>query len=622
MSAFAITGVQSGRGPNGSVPLRLEIRELQRNPDLWNLYILGLERLQSVDQKELLSYYQLSGIHGRPYIPWDGVGPSKNGGSNGYCTHTSNLFPTWHRPYLAVYEQALYDVIQKIASEYQDPNLRSKYTAAANKFRIPYWDWAIAVPQGQPVLPAAISAKTVSVVTTQGATTTIRNPLYSYKFHPLDSTQLPNRPFSSWGETLRYPDRNSQSQNNLVDNQLRNSRTTFRDGLYTLFTSYDRFDWFSNKAWIPGNGARYNSIESIHDTIHGLTGSGGHMGVVDYSAFDPIFWLHHCMVDRVVAMWQAIWPNSWVETHQALWATFTIAQGENQGPQSPLTPFHSDPSGKFWTSDTSRSTKTFGYAYPETIDWGIPPGQLQANARSAVTRLYSRNSVPPAPLKISDVGGAFDGPGDQKPLDPHSHHKAHGLKGIKEDITHGVSNLLNKLGLTDEENKYQEWFANIRVRKYALNASFFVHVFIGDFDPDPFSWSFEEKLVGSHCVFVNDPETTECSKCKDDEARQIQVTASIPLTTTLISCIEDSKLNTLKPEDVKPFLIKNLHWRVTLLNDTHVPRENVPDLKLSIMSVDVKKPESDDKFPTYFDYTIHRAITAGRPAGLGDDDDI
>ncbi|KAI9775145.1 MAG: hypothetical protein M1839_001396 [Geoglossum umbratile] len=627
MSVFTITGVQDGRGQNGSVPLRLEIRELQRNPDLLNLYILGLDRLQSVDQKQLLSYYQLSGIHGRPYIPWDQVGPSENGWSNGYCTHTSNLFPTWHRPYLAVYEQALYSIIQKIASEYQDPALRSKYTAAAAKFRIPYWDWAQAVPQGQPVLPAIVSSKTVSVVTTQGAKTTIRNPLYSYKFHPLDPSQLPDRPFSGWSETLRYPDNNSQSRNDLVDRQLQNNRTTLRDGLYTLFTSYNRFDWFSNKAWMPGDGASYNSIESIHDTIHGLTGSGGHMGVVDYSAFDPIFWLHHCMVDRAVAIWQALWPNSWVETHQALTGTFTIAQGDSEGPQSPLTPFHSDSGGKFWTSDMSRSTKTFGYAYPETVDWGLTSQQYLTNVRNTVTRLYSRAAVPPAPLKGSGfLGGIFDGTGDEKPLGKHEHphgqHHDHGLKEVKEDLTHGVSDLLRKLGLTDKNGEYKEWFANIRVKKYALNRSFFVHIFIGEFDPEPFSWSFEPKLVGSHCVFVNDPGTTECSKCKDDEAKQIQVTASIPLTTTLIDCVKAHELRSLSPEEVEPYLVKNLHWRVTLLDDTHVRREDTPDLKLSVVSVDVKQPESEGIFPTWGDYAVHRIITAGRPAGLGDGDDL
>jgi tyrosinase len=629
--SFGITGVQDGRGQNGSVPIRMEIREMQKNADLWNLYILGLDRLQSVDQRELLSYYQLSGIHGRPYIPWDNVGPSANGWSNGYCTHTSNLFPTWHRPYLALYEQALYVTIQKIVSEFQDSNLRNKYAAAAAKFRIPYWDWAVAVPEGQPTLPSALwSSKTVSVVSPQGGTTTIKNPLYSYKFHPLSSSELPNPPFSRYPETLRYPTSsqpNAESRNNLVDQQLRNSRVTFRDGLYTLFTSYNRFDWFSNKAWIPGNGGQnYNSIESIHDQIHGLTGSGGHMGVVDYSAFDPIFWLHHCMVDRAVAIWQGLWPNSWVETHQALTGTFTIAQGDSEGAQSPLTPFHSDSSGKFWNSDMSRSTKTFGYAYPETVDWNVSPQQYLRNLQATVSRLYSRNAQPPRSLvSKTGLGAIFDGPGDEKPLKPehpHDQHREHGLKEIKEDAAHAITDILDKLGLTDKDHKYQEWFANIRVKKYALNESFFVHVFIGDFDPEPFSWSFEPKLVGTHCVFVNNPDTTECQKCKDDNEKQIQVTASIPLTTALIDCVKDGDLKSLETGDVEPFLGKNLHWRVTRLNDEPVSREDVPDLKLSVVSVDVKQPDAEEKFPTWGDYKVHPVITAGRPAGLNDDDDV
>lgn len=43
------------------------------------------------------------GIHGRPYTPWNDVDGAGTGES-GYCTHASILFPTWHRPYLALFE--------------------------------------------------------------------------------------------------------------------------------------------------------------------------------------------------------------------------------------------------------------------------------------------------------------------------------------------------------------------------------------------------------------------------------------------------------------------------------------------------------------------------------------
>ena len=38
-----------------------------------------------------------------PNVPWDGV-LGDNTGAIGYCTHSSILFPTWHRPYVALYE--------------------------------------------------------------------------------------------------------------------------------------------------------------------------------------------------------------------------------------------------------------------------------------------------------------------------------------------------------------------------------------------------------------------------------------------------------------------------------------------------------------------------------------
>jgi tyrosinase len=43
-------------------------------------------------------------------------------------------------------------------------------------------------------------------------------------------------------------------------------------------------------------------IEDVHDTVHGWV--GGSMGIVGIAAFDPIFWAHHCMIDRIWYLWQ------------------------------------------------------------------------------------------------------------------------------------------------------------------------------------------------------------------------------------------------------------------------------------------------------------------------------
>ena len=57
---------------NGPVPLRREIRSLQKDfPDHWNLYILGLEDFQAVDENDPLSYYQIAGEYKKPRrIEW------------------------------------------------------------------------------------------------------------------------------------------------------------------------------------------------------------------------------------------------------------------------------------------------------------------------------------------------------------------------------------------------------------------------------------------------------------------------------------------------------------------------------------------------------------------------
>lgn len=45
-----------------------------------------------------------------------------------------------------------------------------------------------------------------------------------------------------------------------------------------------------------------NQLQDIHDRVHGWV--GGAMGVIATSAFDPVFWAHHAMIDRLWYLWQ------------------------------------------------------------------------------------------------------------------------------------------------------------------------------------------------------------------------------------------------------------------------------------------------------------------------------
>jgi tyrosinase len=43
----------------------------------------------------------------------------------------------------------------------------------------------------------------------------------------------------------------------------------------------------------------------LHGNVHVLTGNRENMGAVPWAARDPIFWLHHCNIDRLWASWNA-----------------------------------------------------------------------------------------------------------------------------------------------------------------------------------------------------------------------------------------------------------------------------------------------------------------------------
>lgn len=61
----------------------------------------------STTQDATKSFFSVAGIHGLPFIPWDDATDQPfdpNAQWGGYCTHGSVLFPTWHRPYIMLYE--------------------------------------------------------------------------------------------------------------------------------------------------------------------------------------------------------------------------------------------------------------------------------------------------------------------------------------------------------------------------------------------------------------------------------------------------------------------------------------------------------------------------------------
>ena len=58
------------------------------------------------DESDPLSLFQIGGIHGLPPTPWNHSGGDNSASKEwkGYCTHGTVMFPTWHRPYVCLFE--------------------------------------------------------------------------------------------------------------------------------------------------------------------------------------------------------------------------------------------------------------------------------------------------------------------------------------------------------------------------------------------------------------------------------------------------------------------------------------------------------------------------------------
>lgn len=96
--------------------------------------------------------------------------------------------------------------------------------------------------------------------------------------------------WAAWPSTLRDPssnDVNAASRNDLVALQLDGNRASLQSRVYNVLAMQHDY------ATVSSDQSSGDSLESIHDTVHNTVGSDGHMSLLAYAAFDPIFWLHH-----------------------------------------------------------------------------------------------------------------------------------------------------------------------------------------------------------------------------------------------------------------------------------------------------------------------------------------
>jgi tyrosinase len=195
--------------------------------------------------KDHRGYRYLAGIHGIP----DFKGKYGN----------SRLFLLWNRAYIYRFEKYLQDVI-----------------GGPFSVSIPWWDWRLESCRVEPI-PKAFSDRTAD-----GAP----NPLYS--FHVVLGDEIDLEPFIDLTNCAKSKKYNTSRQPGLS-----NSLPTAKEIEATL--SLTEFGEFSDQ------------LEDINNRVQmWIGGECGDMSYIPFASYDPIFWSHRVMIDRIFWMWQLL----------------------------------------------------------------------------------------------------------------------------------------------------------------------------------------------------------------------------------------------------------------------------------------------------------------------------
>ncbi|KAL0948486.1 hypothetical protein HGRIS_011054 [Hohenbuehelia grisea] len=408
---YLITGLSAG----GKIYPRREVQELAKNsPEQFTLFILASARVRDPTVTPPgPRFADIAGIHGLPYERWPGdpnasARPVGRDDWQGYCNHGSVLFPLWHRPYVMALEQTIGEAAQAIAEDFatNTPDEADKWRQAALELRLPYWDWTLPSTETEG-LPQILKNPKLTLQMPGGKTQQIDNMLENYEFkgglpdgfgtvveqNPLAGTAA-RAFYGDWARTYRWPD---SKRTGVVQNYARLDqvlKSQYR-GLLRKVTSLFSYpttgaikdnipriwDQFSNTQ--PASLGRTfpyvaTSVEDPHNLIHLIVGGIGNMGDNSYAGFDPIFFLHHCNVDRILSLWEYVYPDYWLgmgyTTNGRLtkfnqpFGTFAEPDNAPLDETTPLVPFRRA-DGQYWQAadahsllSTARTQKYYTYS--------------------------------------------------------------------------------------------------------------------------------------------------------------------------------------------------------------------------------------------------------------------
>jgi tyrosinase len=232
-------------------------------------YALAVRALDQLEFSDRNSWRFLGAMHGFDAPLWASLGlmspgeqvPADIAGDYGnQCQHASWYFLPWHRGYVASFEAVVAAKVRELTGD---------------DWALPYWNYLDSTNPDARKLPDAFLADTMPDGT--------ENPLKYYRGRPMRD------PAVTAIEPGRFDkfDLESMDENDfIVGNQ---GGVGFGGGISGGFIQFG--NWSGDMEQNP------------HNIVHALVGQGrGWIGNAITAGIDPLFWLHHCNVDR---LWQA-----------------------------------------------------------------------------------------------------------------------------------------------------------------------------------------------------------------------------------------------------------------------------------------------------------------------------
>lgn len=372
---------------------------------------LGIKKLPPTNPR---SFFVLGGYHGEPfryrkqvdalpqvdyYAYW-----------GGYCNHGNILFPTWHRVYVLKVEEALQSIVPGVMMPYWDETITDSLQhgipsiLTQEKFELD--GQQIDNPLRSFVLPQALSDflnKDDKLYEKPAGYETVRYPLSG-----LVGTEAARKATEAHNAQFPDPTINTELLNNNIIAWLKGGNPTPTDpnpsgtGVLALFQNClhaPNYTVFSNTTsageWNETkSGVAVTSLEEPHNDIHvavggfdiptrGMSGqiadANGDMGENNTAAMDPIFFFHHCNVDRMFWLWQKM--NGQTDHLDIIHGFKGTSSSDQQGPtpgippdssldlNTPLNPFKKTDGTVYTSSDCINIEKQLGFTYtPGSLD--------------------------------------------------------------------------------------------------------------------------------------------------------------------------------------------------------------------------------------------------------------